>query len=131
MSIEGRYQSLRKAYDAIEVGHRVRLLRTAWELTQSGLARHLNVKPNTISQIESGVSRPAPDLEIRLKAAFGITIDWIRFGEMAGLSPETIRRIDESKAAIGSVPEPSKPKDRLPPKKPRTLASPIRRSKSK
>ena len=101
MSIEDRYESLLRLYEAPRVGHRVRLLRVSREMSQSALARHLNTKPNTISQIENGLSRPAADVEMRLKAAFGITIDWLRFGELAGMSQEMLRDLDETEKRIG------------------------------
>ena len=124
MAIEDRYEALRAAYESDKVGRRVRVLRLAWEMSQSAMARHLNTKPNTISQIESGVSRPAVDIEIRIKAAFGVTIDWIRFGEMAGLSLETIQRLEESASMLGpgAVAEKGAPA-----KKPRSFSRPARK----
>lgn len=130
MSIDERYQALRRAYEAIEIGQRVRLLRVMHEMSQSELGRHLGIKANTVSQFESGVSRPAPDIEIRLKAAFGVTTDWLRFGEMSGLSPELIRRLDDARVSL--VPAKKRPtEDRLPPKKPRSITRPARKTLKK
>lgn len=131
MSMDDDYQALRKAYEGAEVGRRIKVLRLAFEHSQSSLARHLNMSPNAISQMESGISRPATDVEIRLKAAFGLTIDWVRFGEMAGMPPELIRRIEEVSRAISKAPAKPKGDPRSPPKKPKTIASPVRRRKKR
>lgn len=130
MAVEDRYEQLRLAYEAIEVGYRVRIIRATWEMSQSAMARHLNTRPNTISQIESGLSRPATDIEIRMKAAFGITTDWLRFGEMSGLSPDLIVRLEDAKATLGPQCGKTAAK-RAAVKKPRKFSRPARKVEKK
>lgn len=96
MAYEDRYKSLIEASRPNAVGHRIRVLRTSWEMSQSEMARHLYIKSQTISQIEGGLSRPSTEVEVRLKAAFHVTIDWIRFGETAGLSQPVSQRLEEA-----------------------------------
>lgn len=100
MSIEDRYQELRAAYDAKAVGFRVRVLRQILEMSQSGMARHLGIRSNTVSQFESGISRPAPDIAIRMKAASRIGFDWLYFGEMSGLDADMIRQIEQATVSL-------------------------------
>ena len=130
MSIEDRYQSLIAAYASIVVSHRIKVLRLAWEMSQSEMARQLNLAPNTISQFETGVSRPSQDVETRIKAAFGVTVDWIRYGEMSGLSSDLIRKLEEASVNIRRPKERARDK-RVPPPAPRTMKRPARRPPSK
>lgn len=93
MSIADRYESLRRAYDPERVGRRIRALRIVWEISQSEMARHMGVVPHAISQVESGIYRPSADLEVRIKAAFGVTTDWIKFGDIVGIPSDLARRL--------------------------------------
>ena len=129
MSIEDRYQSLIAAYTSA-VPHRIKVLRMAWEMSQSEMARQLSVAPNTISQFETGVSRPSQDVETRIMAAFGVTVDWIRYGEMSGLNQELIRKLEEASMNIRRPK--GRPRDkRVPPAQPRTMKRPARRPPSR
>lgn len=94
MSANERYQALIRAHHPELVGQRVRQLRLHWELNQSEMARLLEVKPNTISQFESGYSRPSSDVETRIKALFQVTTDWIRYGETTGLPASMAIKLD-------------------------------------
>lgn len=99
MSANDVYQSLVRLHHPQLVGLRIRRLRSARKMTQTAMAKHLEVKANTICQLESGYCRPGMDVETRLKALFGVSVDWIRYGDAGGLSSATL-------AAINSVPEP-------------------------
>lgn len=96
MSADERYKALVRAYHPDVVGKRIRRLRLHWELNQSEMARLLEVRPNTISQFESGYSRPASDIETRIKALFQVTLDWIRYGETTGLPTNLALKLDDA-----------------------------------
>lgn len=96
MSYEDRYRALSAATARSQVGHRLKTLRIAWEMSQSELARHVDVNSQTISQIEGGVSRSSEEVRLRLKAAFGITLDWLLFGDKAGLDPVLLQNLEKA-----------------------------------
>lgn len=110
MSVEDRYETLNRLYDRRAVGRRIEVLRQAFELSQSAMSRLVQTKPNTISQFESGISRPSNEVELRLKAVFEITIDWLRFGETSGLPNSLADKLmrAESLVARASLAEPPK-----------------------
>lgn len=123
------YDLLMRAYTKTEVGYRIRLLRNSCEETQAGMANRLSSKHNTINQYENAASLPSVEMEVRLKAVYGVTIDWIRFGDVSGLKPDLIQRLEHAKLMIGDHrPEP-RPADSA--KRVKSMDAPIRRTKSK
>jgi transcriptional regulator with XRE-family HTH domain len=65
-------------------------------MTQTELARLVGVTPATVSQWESGSSKPdAYDLLPRVAAALGVTAQWLAWGENAR-STDEIDIVDEA-----------------------------------
>ena len=55
---------------------RLRLARELKEWSQADLAPHLNVTPAAVSQFESGVTRPGPDVMHRMTGALGMPAEF-------------------------------------------------------
>jgi transcriptional regulator with XRE-family HTH domain len=92
------------AFDAKEVGQRVKALRQAQELTQSALAEAAGVTDETISRLERGTYEPAVSTLVLVAEALGTTLDLLVHERMTDVmrnvgpaTPKTllIRRIDE------------------------------------
>jgi putative transcriptional regulator len=93
------------AFDAKEVGLRVKALRQAQRLTQSALAEAAGVTDETISRLERGAYEPAVSTLVLVAEALGTTLDMLvheRFSldVMRNVGPDTvksqlIRRIED------------------------------------
>jgi repressor LexA len=59
------------------LGNRIRILRTEADLTQEQFGQPYNLKKSTISQYESGTSRPDDDLKINIAKDYKVTLDWL------------------------------------------------------
>ncbi len=67
------------------VGQRLVASRLALGLKAVDICKTINVQQNTYSQWESGDRLIGPSDSIRLCDRFGLTLDWIYQGDMAGL----------------------------------------------
>ena len=74
-----------RASKIIEVGDRLRAVREALELSQSDVARAIDVRANTYNQWEHGKRLIDPLVASRLCDQFGVTMDWIYRGNMSSL----------------------------------------------
>ena len=83
-----------------ELGNRIKQLRQQADLTQSQLARVLNVSPALISAYELGDRKPSLEILVSLAATFKVSTDFL-LGvrnpppcSMDGLSPEEIQAVE-------------------------------------
>lgn len=67
--------------DKQEIGERIILIRKHLKLNQSDFALQLDVKQQTISQIENAVILPSLDLVYKITSKFCISYDWLLLGE--------------------------------------------------
>ncbi len=59
------------------LGKRIKLLRNENSLTQEEFGKPYNLKKSTISQYESGFSKPDDELKKRIANDFNVTLDWL------------------------------------------------------
>ena len=69
----------------IEAGRRLRAARKALGLTQREIAEVGGVTPHGVSQWESGAKRINPFAMVRIKARWGISLDFVFAGDISGL----------------------------------------------
>jgi len=67
------------------IARRLERTRMALDLSQSEFAEGAGLARNTYNQWEKGKGRPQLDGAIALCNAYQLTLDWIYFGETAGL----------------------------------------------
>jgi DNA-binding XRE family transcriptional regulator len=75
------------------IAHRLERTREALGLSQSEFADKAGIARNTYNQWEKGKGRPQLDGAIALCTAYGLTLDWIYFGQMAGLPYQTAQKL--------------------------------------
>ncbi|MCB5246715.1 MAG: XRE family transcriptional regulator [Candidatus Cloacimonetes bacterium] len=63
------------------INRRIRALRLSLKVTQTALAKKLNVKPSAISQIESGKIRPSVDTMLLLTRLCDVNLHWLITGK--------------------------------------------------
>ncbi len=61
----------------VNFGDKLRMLRLEKNLTQSGLAKHLNVSKANVSRYELGTRQPNFDTLISISVFFNVSIDWL------------------------------------------------------
>ncbi len=66
----------------IEIGSRIRMLRTKMKLSMDELAARIDSTSGTISNIENGFSMPSGETLLRLSETFQLSVDWIMHGHM-------------------------------------------------
>lgn len=64
------------------VGKRIKALRERVPLQQQQLARQLNITKSTLNAYESGKRTLTTESAKRLRRRFGVTVDWLFFGDM-------------------------------------------------
>src|SRR5207237_5574587 len=64
------------------VGRRIIALRTRAKLQQQELAKQINVAKSTLAGYESGERPLTMESARRLRKRFGVTLDWLLFGDM-------------------------------------------------
>lgn len=68
-----------------DVAARLRQTREAFRMKPSEFADNAGIARNAYAQYESGQRLPRLDIAIKLCSTYGLTLDWIFRGEMAGL----------------------------------------------
>ena len=68
-----------------ESGERLAALRSMTGLSQVAFAASVGIAQNTWNQIENGVSRPSLDNALLLVRRYGVTLDWVYLGNVAGM----------------------------------------------
>ncbi len=71
----------------IDIGKRVRQLRTDMYLNQDEVARQLGITRANLSKLEIGHIAPTARILIQLKKIFACSIDWILTGSGSQKSP--------------------------------------------
>ena len=59
------------------LGQRLKELRIENGLTQEEFGQPYNIKKSTVSQYESGASRPDDELKIRIASDYEVSLDWL------------------------------------------------------
>ena len=77
--------SEKKTKFRVEVGERLKRLRKVKDLDQVDIGQIIGMVPGGVSMIEQGQRGLDPQDAIRLKQAFGITLDWIYAGDSGAL----------------------------------------------
>lgn len=67
------------------IGERLLLTRTALGLSQKEFARRARISPSAYNHLEAGRHRPSIENALALRAAYGLTLDWIYGGDPSGL----------------------------------------------
>lgn len=75
------------------IARRLELTREALGLSQSEFADKAGIARNTYNQWEKGKGRPQLDGAIALCSTYNLTLDWIYFGEMAGLPYQVAQKL--------------------------------------
>lgn len=75
------------------LGNRLKILRLESNLTQEEFGKPYSLKKSTVSQYESGTSRPDDELKKKIAKDYNVTLDWL-----LGLS--NIRNYTEDKQNI-------------------------------
>lgn len=75
------------------IGERLQRLRVVFNLIQKELAAEIRVSSNRLSQWESDKHPPALDAAINLRRKYGITLDWLYFGDPRGMTAELLRAL--------------------------------------
>ena len=68
-------------YDMKQSGKRIQLLRIQHGYTQEECAKALNIDRSNLSRIESGRRGCSLDLLVQLSNIFGVTLDYLVFGQ--------------------------------------------------
>lgn len=59
------------------LGNRLKMLRLEAKLTQEEFGKPYSLKKSTISQYESGASRPDDELKKRIARDYNVSLDWM------------------------------------------------------
>jgi transcriptional regulator with XRE-family HTH domain len=82
-TFSGEYGAIRLMQDSDEaVGRRIIALRKARGLQQQELAEAIGVAGNTLNGYELGKRPLTMESARRIRRRFGVTIDWLMFGDM-------------------------------------------------
>ncbi|MFL0197334.1 helix-turn-helix domain-containing protein [Clostridium sp. WILCCON 0269] len=95
------------------LGKRIRLLRTENGLTQEEFGKPYNLRKSTISQYESGFSKPDDELKKRIVNDFNVSLDWL-MGLTDIRNPYIGNQNNKVEETQNIKKEPEKPKEILP-----------------
>lgn len=73
------------------IAHRLKLLRIALEVSQVQVCRATNISPTAWSNYECGLRRISLDNALAVKKQFGVGLDFIYWGDPAGLEQQLYR----------------------------------------
>lgn len=74
-----------RAINALEVGARLKRTRQALGLSAAEFRKPARIAQNAYSQYETGARPLTLGAAIRLRAAYGLTLDWLFQGDASGL----------------------------------------------
>lgn len=80
-------------YSLGEIAKRLLLLRNSLDNTQATMANLAGVTPQAWGNYEQGSRRIEIDAVTRLRAAIGVTSEWVYYGNMAQLPAELLEKI--------------------------------------
>jgi len=90
-------KSTEKPFTAI--GQRIIAIREALGLNQSEFALRADLKKSQVSNWESGLHRPSLDACIAIRETYGLSIDFIIFGNLDAL-PHKVAKLLESNPRV-------------------------------
>jgi transcriptional regulator with XRE-family HTH domain len=67
------------------IAKRLARLRSTMHLSQADMCRRIGVAPNRWNQYETGTRRITVEVVSKLRDTFGVTSDWVFFGDESGL----------------------------------------------
>lgn len=74
------------------LGERLKQLREETELTQESFGKQFNLAKSTVSQYESGISRPDDALKVKIALHYKVSLDWLMgLTDIRNNSPEELR----------------------------------------
>ena len=76
-----------------DVSERLRQLRAALAISQAQLCRRAGIEANAWNNYEKGRNRISVDHAIKVKRAFGVTLDWIYHADMGGVRSDIAEKI--------------------------------------
>ncbi|CUH68656.1 transcriptional repressor DicA [Thalassovita gelatinovora] len=82
-----------------EIGHRLRAARKALGYNQTDFAKRAGFTKGQVSNWEGGAHRPSLDACIAMRETYGLSIDFIIFGNMDAL-PHKIAKLLESSPSV-------------------------------
>ena len=80
LALACKTQTMKEKQDKIAIGDRIRESRLKLNLTQSDIARHLNLKPQSVRQWEEGVASPRGERIQDLADLIKVDPYWLLFG---------------------------------------------------
>jgi transcriptional regulator with XRE-family HTH domain len=85
------------------IAARLAATRKIFLLSQIEFAKKAEIPQNTYNQYEKAKGRPSLDFAIQLCDTYGITLDWIYFGDMSNLRFDMADQIYENLRASGQA----------------------------
>ena len=82
-----------------DIGRRISAARDALDLSQVEVCRNIGVGETTWNNWEHGKRKPDPIAMVRFANAYGVTLDWIYRGDLAGLPGRILTRIIQRDAS--------------------------------
>jgi DNA-binding XRE family transcriptional regulator len=83
-------------YSAMSVGERIRVTRISIGVTQRAFAFPLGQTRESVTMYESGTRHPHWEVAVQMCDAWGLTLDWIFRGDLSGLSPMLVEKINRN-----------------------------------
>lgn len=104
--------------DKEQIGLRFLQFRKSLKLSQSAFGEALNVKRETISQIENGVIAPSLELVLKIIARFSINFESLFFDKKFGAplpmqEPDKAKEIEYLEKTISALEQSNKDKDQI------------------
>lgn len=88
-----------------DIGRRLRWSREALGVSPGTLSRLFGFRDNTLSQWETGKNPPNPAKMVLFVETYGLTMDWIYRGSLAGPLPQGFREEMEERLAAEAAGE--------------------------
>lgn len=76
------------------LGERVRKIRRQMDLTQQDFGKHIGIKSNSVSLIESGGRNASDQVILAICREFGVSEEWLRTGAGEMFEPEATNALD-------------------------------------
>lgn len=101
---------------ATQAGRRLRLARTALQMTQADFAAKAGLRPTAVGNYEQGHRLIPPAAAIALCEAWGLTLDFIYTGEMGNMRYDLASAIRSLMDLEGTCPDTPRAKPRTRPR---------------
>jgi transcriptional regulator with XRE-family HTH domain len=80
----------------MSIGERLRITRLSLGVTQRAFAYPLGMTRENQTMYESGAREPPWEKAVAMTDAWGLTLDWIYKGDLSGLSPGLVEKINRN-----------------------------------